>query len=48
MVTGPTGVGKSFLACALANAALRAGHSAFYVRVPRLIDDLAVGRADGR
>jgi DNA replication protein DnaC len=48
VVTGPTGVGKSFLACALANAALRAGHTASYVRVPRLIDDLAVGRADGR
>jgi DNA replication protein DnaC len=48
VVTGPTGVGKSFLACALANAALRAGHTATYVRVPRLIDDLAVGRADGR
>ncbi|HEU5002593.1 MAG TPA: IS21-like element helper ATPase IstB [Actinomycetota bacterium] len=48
VITGPTGVGKSYLACALANAALRAGHSALYVRVPRLIDDLAVGRADGR
>ncbi len=48
VITGPTGVGKSFLACALANAALRAGHTACYVRVPRLIDDLAVGRADGR
>jgi DNA replication protein DnaC len=48
VITGPTGVGKSFLACALANAALRAGHTASYVRVPRLIDDLAVGRADGR
>ena len=48
VITGPTGVGKSFVACALANAALRAGHSASYVRVPRLIDDLAVGRADGR
>jgi DNA replication protein DnaC len=48
VVTGPTGVGKSFLACALANAALRQGHTAFYVRVPRLIDDIALGRADGR
>jgi DNA replication protein DnaC len=48
VITGPTGVGKSYLACALANAALRAGHSASYLRVPRLIDDLAVGRADGR
>lgn len=47
-VTGPTGVGKSYLACALANAAVRAGHSAYYIRAPRLIDDLAIGRADGR
>src|SRR5487761_1251471 len=39
VITGPTGVGKSFLACALANAALRQGHTAAYVRVPRLIDD---------
>lgn len=42
VVTAPTGVGKSFLACALANPALRAGHTGTYVRVPRLIDDLAV------
>jgi DNA replication protein DnaC len=48
VVTGPTGVGKSFLACALANAALRQGHTAFYARTPRLLDDLALGRADGR
>lgn len=48
VITGPTGVGKSYLACALANAALRQGHSALYVRVPRLLDDLALGRADGR
>lgn len=48
VITGPTGVGKSYLACAVANAALRAGHTVTYVRVPRMIDDLAVGRADGR
>jgi len=48
VVTGPTGVGKSFLACALANAALRQGHTALYVRTPRLLDELALGRADGR
>lgn len=48
IVTGPTGVGKSWLACALANAALRAGHSAHYLRAGRLVDDLAIGRADGR
>jgi DNA replication protein DnaC len=48
LVTGATGCGKSFLACALANAALRQGHHALYLRTPRLLDDLALGRADGR
>jgi DNA replication protein DnaC len=48
LVTGPTGCGKSFLACALANAAIRQGHTALYLRTPRLLDDLALGRADGR
>ncbi|HET9061111.1 MAG TPA: IS21-like element helper ATPase IstB [Acidimicrobiales bacterium] len=48
LVTGPTGCGKSFLACALANSAVRLGHTALYVRTPRLLDDLALGRADGR
>lgn len=48
VVTGPTGVGKSWIACALANAAIRAGHSAIYARTPRLLDELTIGRADGR
>lgn len=48
LVTGPTGCGKSFLACALANSAIRQGHTALYLRTPRLLDDLALGRADGR
>jgi DNA replication protein DnaC len=48
MIVGPTGVGKTFIACALANDAIRHGHSALYVRVPRLLDDLSVARADGR
>jgi len=48
MIVGPTGVGKTFIACALANSAIRHGHSALYVRVPRLLDDLSVARADGR
>jgi DNA replication protein DnaC len=48
LVTGATGCGKSYLACALAHAAIRNGHSALYVRTPRLLDDLAIGRADGR
>ena len=40
--------GKSFLACALANSAIRQGHTALYLRTPRLLDDLALGRSDGR
>jgi DNA replication protein DnaC len=48
VITGATGCGKTYLACALAHAALRAGHTASYLRTPRLIDELAVGRADGR
>ncbi len=47
-VTGPTGVGKTYVACALANAAIRHGHPALYVRAPRLFEDLAIARADGR
>ena len=48
LVTGPTGAGKSFLACALAHAAIRRGHTALYVRTPRLLSELALGRGDGR
>ena len=47
-VVGPTGVGKTFLACALANSAIRRGHSALYLRAPRMLDELAIARADGR
>jgi len=48
MIVGPTGVGKTFLACAVANHAIRHGASALYVRIPRLLDELSVARADGR
>lgn len=48
LITGATGCGKSFIACALANAAMRQGHSAWYVRTPRMLEELARGRADGR
>lgn len=48
LLTGATGCGKSFLACALAHAAIRQGHTALYLRTPRLLDDLAVSRGDGR
>jgi DNA replication protein DnaC len=40
LVTGPTGVGKSFLACALAHSACRADHSVRFYRLPRLVDEL--------
>jgi len=42
LVTGPTGSGKSWMACALAAYACRRGHSALYLRVPRLAEDLRV------
>jgi DNA replication protein DnaC len=48
LVVGPTGVGKTYLACALAHAAIRRGHTALYLRAPRMFDELAVARADGR
>jgi DNA replication protein DnaC len=48
LVTGPTGAGKSFLACALTHAAVRRGHTALYVRTPRLLAELALSRGDGR
>jgi DNA replication protein DnaC len=48
LITGPTGVGKSYLACALAHKACREGYSALYVRAPRLFEELAVARGDGR
>jgi DNA replication protein DnaC len=46
-VLGPTGVGKSFVACALAQKACRDGHSALYMRAPALFRDLTTARADG-
>ena len=46
-VLGPTGVGKSFVACALAQKACRDGHSALYMRAAALFRDLAMARADG-
>jgi DNA replication protein DnaC len=48
LITGPTGAGKSYLACALAQKACRDGHTALYHRVPKLLQDLALARLDGR
>ena len=47
VISGPTGAGKTFLACALGNRACRMGHSVSYQRVSRLLDDLGLARADG-
>jgi len=47
IITGPTGGGKTYLACALANRACRMGFSAFYIRIPKLFQDLAMAKADG-
>ncbi len=47
IVTGATGTGKSYLACALANQACRKGSRVLYRRVPRLFDELRLARADG-
>ncbi|HEY3895920.1 MAG TPA: IS21-like element helper ATPase IstB [Pseudonocardiaceae bacterium] len=48
VVLGPTGVGKTYLACALAQAAIRRGYRALYWRLPRLFDELRLARGDGR
>lgn len=48
LVTGPTGAGKSYLACALAQKACRDGYATLYQRVPRLLQEIAVSRLDGR
>lgn len=47
LITGPTGAGKSWLACALAQHACRRGHSALYQRVPRLGEELRIRHANG-
>lgn len=48
IITGPTGIGKSWLACALAHKACREGYSALYTRLPRLLQDMGIARGDGR
>jgi len=48
ILTGPTGVGKSWLACALGVAACRQNRSVFYTRATKLFADLAIAHLDGR
>ena len=47
LITGATGLGKTWLACALAQQAARSGFSVLYVRAPRLLDELHVAHGDG-
>ena len=47
LISGPTGIGKSFIACALGNAAARAGYTVLYLRAPRLFETLQQARGDG-
>ena len=48
LLTGPTGVGKTWLACALGHKACRDGRRVLYHRIPRLFEALALSRGDGR
>ena len=47
IVTGPTGIGKTYMASAFVERACRKGCKARYVRAPRLLQEIAVGRGDG-
>jgi DNA replication protein DnaC len=47
LISGPTGIGKSYIACALGNGACRKGYSVFYIRAPKLFTLLFQARADG-
>ncbi len=48
LITGPTGVGKTYLACALAHKACQLDYSAIYFRLPRLFQELDIAKGDGR
>jgi DNA replication protein DnaC len=48
LITGPTGTGKTFLACALAQKACREGYTVQYVRMPRIFQELHIAKGDGR
>ncbi len=48
ILNGPTGVGKTWIACALAHKACQEGYSALYLRLPRLFEELTLAHGDGR
>ncbi|MCX7120054.1 MAG: IS21-like element helper ATPase IstB [Legionellales bacterium] len=47
LITGPTGIGKTYLGCAFANQACRQGFSARYVRLPKLLQTIVIAKGDG-
>lgn len=47
IITGPTGCGKSYLACMIGHQACRQGLSVKYIRLPRFLEELAIAHADG-
>lgn len=47
LITGPTGAGKTYLACAFANQACRQGYGARYIRLPKLFQAITIAKADG-
>ncbi len=47
IITGKTGLGKSWIACALAHKACLEGHTAVYKRIPRVLNEIYIARADG-
>lgn len=48
LIIGPTGVGKTYLACALAHKACQQDYAALYFRMPRLLQELEIAKSDGR
>jgi DNA replication protein DnaC len=48
LITGPTGIGKTWIACALGQAACREGYTTLYLRLPRLLQELPIVKGDGR
>ena len=48
IITGSTGTGKTYIACALAQKACREGYTAQYIRIPRIFHELHIAKGDGR
>jgi DNA replication protein DnaC len=48
LITGPTGIGKTWLGCALGHQACRDGLTALYLRLPRFLQELPIAKGDGR